>query len=696
MKKRTITRVAFLQNYEGRPEKLLGELDEVAAKGYAMVMTSGLREGEAGRRLAKRADQMGLRVGIFTGYVKYDYRYLAEHREQQMDPAKAHVDQDGLSTSGWGCPFNPDLKARYLALLRDLATYPGMEHIDLNDEATLGHGCYCATCRAAYETEIGGEMPCKPSPELSDWDDPRWRQYLLWRMERWHAVHREMVEAIRQVNPKVHTSFQTSPAADLWNNPWFSAIDLAAMAEYVDRISTDPYYTFHSRQFDPAEVYLSEWSRFLAGIIPEGKDAVIVPQAFSHPTFTRPLNEADGVWAAIVPPACGVNQISPYTYTLQRCSPMQKAYEDCWQKLDPYFAEALPVKHIGVVHGIRSEILRYPLPQETPLSYDGTRLLPVTASLRQNGVPYGFLPDAKLKDVDALRQYRMIICPEIACMSGDERDGLESYIRAGGNAVIFGELGAADETGADNDRSLLAEIFGIDAPRYDESQKATQRFTMTREHPAASKIQYPDEEAAKSYFDGTCEPFMELSYCRDVEVPSDAQVLAEFCDESGTSTGRPAIMFFDRFGGRVVYLAGFPTRTSQNTAYRTWVRNLAHQLVARLAEWAAGEPSPVRVDGWPPLTPLGEVRPIDARFMTTCEFFPLEGDNQFLGVITSYFREPTTFPMVLTVPKGKRVKHVVELMSGDKIPFDEGGGEASIAVKLTFDTPALVFRFVLE
>ena len=290
----------------------------------------------------------------------------------------------------------------------------------------------------------------------------------------------------------------------------------------------------------------------------------------------------------------------------------------------------------------------------------------------------------------------MIICPEIACMSGDERDGLESYIRAGGNAVIFGELGAADETGADNDRSLLAEIFGIDAPRYDESQKATQRFTMTREHPAASKIQYPDEEAAKSYFDGTCEPFMELSYCRDVEVPSDAQVLAEFCDESGTSTGRPAIMFFDRFGGRVVYLAGFPTRTSQNTAYRTWVRNLAHQLVARLAEWAAGEPSPVRVDGWPPLTPLGEVRPIDARFMTTCEFFPLEGDNQFLGVITSYFREPTTFPMVLTVPKGKRVKDVVELMSGDKIPFDEGGGEASIAVKLTFDTPALVFRFVLE
>ena len=266
MSKRKITRVAFLQNYEGMPEKLVGELDEVAAKGYSMIMTSGL-PGEAIRELAERADEMGLKVGLFTGYVKYDHRYLAEHPEQQMVHAKAHVDQDGLTTSGCGCPFNPDLKARYLALLRDLATYPGIVQIDLNDEAIFGHGCYCATCRAAYEAEIGGEMPCKPDPELSDWLDPRWRRYLLWRMKRWHGVHREMAEVIGEVNPEVRSSFQASPASDLWQNVWFTAIDLAGMAEYLDCISTDPYYTFHPRKFDPAEVYLSEWSRFLAGIM---------------------------------------------------------------------------------------------------------------------------------------------------------------------------------------------------------------------------------------------------------------------------------------------------------------------------------------------------------------------------------------------------------------------------------------------
>ena len=694
MKKRIITRVAFLQNYEGMPEKLLGEIDEVAAKGYAMIMTSGL-SGESERELARRADERGLGVGIFTGYVKYDHRYLAEHPDQQMVHAIAHVDQDGLSTSGCGCPFNPELKARYFRLLRELATYPGIVHIDLNDEAIMGHGCYCATCRAEYESRIGGEMPCKPDPQPADWDDPRWRRYLLWRMERWHAVHREMAEVIHAVNPKVRTSFQASPASDLWQNVWFTAIDLAGMAEYLDCISTDPYYTFHPRKFDPAEVYLSEWSRFLAGIVPEGKTAVIVPQGFSHPTFTRPLNEADGIWAAIVPPACGVNQVSPYTYTLQRCSPMQEAYEHAWRKLDPHFNEALPIRHIGVVHGVRTEVLRYPLPQETPLSYDGTRMLAVTESLRQNGVPYGFVPDARLRDVDALRRFRLISCPEIACMSRDERDGFASYIRAGGNAMILGELGAADETGADCDRSLLAELFDFDAPRLDASRTAARRFSLTDEHPAESRIQRPDPQAARRFFGGTCAPFFELSHCRDVAAPGDARVIAEFCDDSGATRGAPAIMTFDRYGGRVVYLAGFPTRTSQNTTFRTWVRNLAHQLVARLAEWAAGTPCPLRVEGWPPSTPLGRVRPIDHRFMTTCEFFPLEGEDHFLGVITSYFGEPTSFPMVLTVPAGRRVTRVVELLSDDEVPFDERDGEASINVELTFDTPALVFRFQL-
>ena len=51
--------------------------------------------------------------------------------------------------------------------------------------------------------------------------------------------------------------------------------------------------------------------------------------------------------------------------------------------------------------------------------------------------------------------------------------------------------------------------------------------------------------------------------------------------------------------------------------------------------------------------------------------------------------------MVLTVPGGKRVRAVRELISGDTVTFSQRKGQARITVQLTPDTPARVFRWDL-
>jgi hypothetical protein len=506
-------------------------------------------------------------------------------------------------------------------------------------------------------------------------------------MQRWNAVHAELAKVIRAVRPGIKVSFQSSPAVDLWMNPWYSAVDLAAMARDLDSISTDPYYTFHRRIFDPAEVYLSEWSRFLAGIVPEGKQAGIIPQAFSHPTFTRPLNEADGIWSAIVPPACGVTFIAPYTYTLQRCSPVQKAYESCFG-LDSYLEKTVPLAYAGIVHGLKSEVFKFPMRMETPDSYDGTRLFPVAAALRHGGVPYGFVADQSLERSETMTRFQVVVFPEIACMSEQERQGVGDYIRAGGNAIILGGLGEANETGENARRSLLAELFDLTVG---EVSRSAQAFRLTSNNPAAKTLEYPDPEAARRYMDGTMAPLFTLSHTRNAIAPRDARVLARF-----KADGNPAILSFHRYGGRVVWFAGFPTRTTQNARYGTTVLNQAHPLFARLTEWAAGRKPVLRVGGWPPKVPMRELRPLDRRFMPTFEFFPLRGEDCFLGVVTSYLREPTSFPMTLEVPEGRRLKRVVELLSRRRVPFRLKGTEATIKVQPTFDTPAFVYLFELE
>ena len=68
----------------------------------------------------------------------------------------------------------------------------------------------------------------------------------------------------------------------------------------------------------------------------------------------------------------------------------------------------------------------------------------------------------------------------------------------------------------------------------------------------------------------------------------------------------------------------------------------------------------------------------------------------FLGLITSYFREPTTFPMALDVPEGKQLGEVKELLSDEIVPFTCDGATARIHVELGFDTPAKLFLFALK
>jgi hypothetical protein len=688
MKKRTIIRSAFLQNYEGKLEKLYPVVDEVADKGYTMVHLSGLDDLEHTHKLCSLAHARGLQVCIFTGYMKYDFAFIAENPELSMISARDTLDQDGLSMRTWGCPWNPRMKERYYNKLREISTYPGMTQIDLNDEAMLADGCYCKICREEYDREIGGEIPCRPDPVLEDWQDPKWREYMAWRIQRWTDLHTEMAEVIREVNPDIQVCFQASPASDMWNNPWFTAIDLAGMAKTLDRISTNPYYTFHQRIFDPAEVYLSEWSRFLVGILPEDKEVVIVPQGFAHPTFTRPMNESDGVWAAVVPPACGVNIASPYTYLLQKCIPMQAPYEETWKKLDPVFETVEPLRHIAVVHGLRTEVMQVPVPMAYPFNYDTTRMFPVAASLRQAGVPYGFLADSALADPERMAKFRVLALPQIGCLSGEERDGLRGYLQGGGNAVIFGELGDADETGGATP-SLLTELFGIEVR---EAIGDAQVFTPEPGCPGFDNLRQFDPEAVRRLYDGTSEPLFGLSICRAALLPDDARVLGTFDAEGHL----PAIVSLERYGGRILWFAGFPMRTMLHPSYNTWVRNRAHELVARLAEWTAGDAPPLRVEDWPPCTPMDEVRPLDHRFMATHEFLPSQGDDRFLGVITSYFREPAEYPMVLRVPAGRKLAQVTELMEDQSVPWTMSGDEARIQVNVTQNTAALVYQFELE
>jgi hypothetical protein len=618
------------------------------------------------------------------------HKHIADHPEQRFVEAVPGLDIDGLGTDSWGCPYNPDFKARYFEQLRKIAILPGVARLLVNDEASMSNGCYCDLCLAEYRKAFGEDMPRLIDPTPKNWEDQSWRRFLKWRIDRWNALHGEMAGFVHAVNPDILVGFQTSPGVDMWKNPWSSAVDLHGMARELDAISVDPYYTSHKHPgFMPMETYLSEWCRFLRGIVPPGKATEIIPQGFSHPNFIRPLNEADGLWSSLVPPACGIDIIMPYSYTLQRCSPVQKPYEYCFQ-FDKYFEQCEPSSYAAIVHGVQSEIYAHPMPRDVMGSYDGTRLFPVAESLRHHGVPYGYIPDALLDDKNILSEYQVIILPQIDCLSEKQAAGIKSFVAGGGNVVILGALGAADEIGSPNSRSLLEDLAGIRLT----GQSGDDRAVAFREGlGAADRVPMVDDVSGQ-YMEGSLMPVSRLAHSNDFEIPDDAEVLAHYAEDDGTLTDRPAVVSLRR-GGNIVFFAGFPSRDTVNPIFASEVRNTSHHWFAAFVEQAAGSKPALRVEGWPPRVPIQDLRPVDRRHINTFEFFPLQGDDLRLALLTSYFREPTRFSIACDIPQGKELVEVKELLSDKVVSFKVAEKTARINVEIDFDTAAKLFLFEL-
>ena len=96
---RSIQRIALLEDYQNRPEKLSDMVEEVAAKGYHGVdFWIYVDVLDATETLCKKADSLGLSTGVPIPYMIGQYKHIAQHPEQRFVEAVPGLDIDGLGT----------------------------------------------------------------------------------------------------------------------------------------------------------------------------------------------------------------------------------------------------------------------------------------------------------------------------------------------------------------------------------------------------------------------------------------------------------------------------------------------------------------------------------------------------------------------------------------------------------------------
>ena len=79
---------------------------------------------------------------------------------------------------------------------------------------------------------------------------------------------------------------------------------------------------------------------------------------------------------------------------------------------------------------------------------------------RRLHIPCDFLPNWRLT-ADLASQYRLIIVPEITCISDSDRDLLSEYVEAGGVLLVTGATGVRDEHGVDRPERAFDRLLGI-------------------------------------------------------------------------------------------------------------------------------------------------------------------------------------------------------------------------------------------
>ena len=688
---RIIKRIAFLQDYRNRPENLKCLISEVAKKGYhAISLYIPIGHEQIFFELAEEARKYNLEVMCFTGFMKYERAWLKEHPEQRLVFCSEldTLDQDKVSID-WGCPFNPDFQNRYFKFLNTLSEASNLTEVWINDEAFLGLdenrlGCFCHVCRQDWKDEFGEEMPLFPFKHNREKS-----RFVQWRFRRWNIAHGKMKDALNRHGHDVRAVFLTAPLPCIGLNTWVTGIDIRGMMKYIDGVMTDPYYTFHdvydyTRSY-PKEIYLSEYCRYLRGVAGNDKIVEMCVQGFSQATFTRPLDECDGWWSSVVPLALGVDNITAYTYTLQKISPVQKSFEKAF-RFDSYFAETAPLEFAAIVDSLETKTFHHDDCNVRGLEqWQHSRMIPLADTLRHHGLPYTYISSTQLEDHEFFR-FPVLVLPGVSCLSETAKENLKEYVKTGGVLVACGETAVRNEFGEEVEDSFLKELFGIKL--FDVSDEGA-TFETDSDFPSFFKIPELDETTS-AYMGGVYRPVLGLSLTVSVEITGNAVSLARF---QKNRSGKPALTEHSYGNGKAVFLAGIPERNFFSKEYSMTVLNYASRILSNLIFKLAGDKLPLFAKGFPPSVPIAELRPTDPRLLPTVEFMPCVGENLFIATAVSYFKEPMKFTVEAKIPGGKKCGKIKELVSGEKVNIVRNEDNV-MEIEVSFDVDDCIKIFV--
>ena len=469
--------------------------------------------------------------------------------------------------------------------------------------------CFCPHCAAAYRDEAGREIP--PAVNVND---PNYRHYLKWRLDRYTRFVAKWTAALKAARPGfVAAPWSTGPGR-WWH--WTgapSAEGADAMHRVLDAPLVELLWDFPPDQ--GSNLLPSFTCRYYRGLSGD-RPAWVLPYLCVQGQFNAqpPAAECDLRQMTVLANGCLVAQGH---WQQNETSPLSR-FNKMLAEREPFTRGAKSLKWAAVLVGESSRLL-YGLPgvrTEVPLGAwigsgvdtpdlsrlpPGERRLPahmesalcVFRAMNEDHLPLDILVESDVEDAKALAQYKVLILPNAACLSGAAVETIRAFVQGGGGLVALHESSVCDEFGDRRDDFGLADVFGAHfkgtedySARWPHYPKWTELYvgvTKPDLHPIT------DDPVVRSSYRRGSDRLQYLGWMTNVEAASGATKLGRrltvpvewpFVVLNSPGKGRSA--YFAADVGQAYFIAPYPYQ---------------RRLITNAARWAAGEGNspPVKV-----------------------------------------------------------------------------------------------------
>jgi hypothetical protein len=500
---------------------------------------------------------------------------------QQAHPDWIAVDADGKPRRHWAspemwvtCGLGPYNFEFMTEVKREIMSRYRVDGIFINRWDGSGP-CYCEHCRRNFQDATGHELP-----RTSDAQNPARRAYILWRQQRLFDLWQRWDRAVRAINPNSCVIPNTGGGAT-------SDLDMKRIGELsptlmADRQARRGVAVPWANGKNAKEFRATMGRKPIVGIFSIGleepyrwKDSVQSAAEFQ-------LWAADGVANDLRP---WFTKFSGTLHDERWLKPVETLYRRyaSWEK---YLRNERPLARVAIVYS-----------QQTGWFHGGRVEDHINGwyhALIEARIPFEMVHD-RLLDESHVGQFRTLVLPNIAALSGPQCDQLHSFVQRGGRVIATHETSLYDEWGAKRKNFGLAELFGVDFAG--RTQARMQNTYLRLEHETARR--HPmlrGLEDARRIIHGVSrvevaprEPFAGMPLTL---IPSYPDLPMEKVFPRMEKTDVAQVFLRESGKGRVVYFPWDIDRTFWE------VLGVDHfKLLRNAIEWATDEPPVVEVAG---------------------------------------------------------------------------------------------------